>query len=153
MRRGQMVAAIAASCQRAGITVIDAASDTIGPAGLGTDVDAMITAAGNGFAATGAADPIRDTYAFYRGDPSNIGNYANPRVSALIDQLAVTVRSADQLPLLREIESLLWQDMPALPLFVEPRTRGSGDNVDNVVAGTSRVGTGWNIDRWLLTGT
>jgi peptide/nickel transport system substrate-binding protein len=152
MRRAQMVATIAASCGRAGITVIDAAGEAIGPGSLGADVDALITASGNGFAATGAADPIRDTYAFYRGDPSNIGRYSNARVSALIDQLAVTVRPADQLPLLREIESLLWQDMPALPLFVQPRTRGAGDNVDNVVAGTSRVGTGWNIDRWVLTG-
>ncbi|MGK9271332.1 ABC transporter substrate-binding protein [Williamsia muralis] len=153
MRRGQMVAAITASCQRAGITVVDAASETIGPASLGADVDALITASGNGFAATGAADPIRDSYAFHRSDPSNIGRYSNARVSALIDQLAVTVRPAGQLPLLREIELLLWQDMPALPLFVEPRTRLSGDNVDNVVPGNARVGTGWNIDRWMLSDT
>jgi peptide/nickel transport system substrate-binding protein len=153
MRRGQMVAAITASCQRAGITVVDAATDTIGPASLGTDVDALITSSGNGFAASGAADPIRDSYAFYRADPSNIGRYSNGRVSALIDQLAVTVRPVGQLPLLREIESLLWQDMPALPLFVEPRTQSSGENVDNVVAGKSRAGTGWNIDRWVLSDT
>ena len=133
--------------------MVDAASETIGPASLGADVDALITASGNGFAATGAADPIRDSYAFHRSDPSNIGKYSNARVSALIDQLAVTVRPAGQLPLLREIELLLWQDMPALPLFVEPRTRLSGDNVDNVVPGNARVGTGWNIDRWMLSDT
>lgn len=150
-RRAQMVAAIAASCQRAGITVTDVASEQIGPRSLGRDTDALITASGNGFAATGAADPSRDTYAFYRGDPSNIGGYGNARVSALIDQLAVTVPVSDRLPLLREIETLLWRDMPALPLFTAPRTQRAGDNVVNVVSGLSRSGTGWNIDRWLLT--
>lgn len=148
-RRAQMVAAIAASCQRAGITVSDVASEQIGPGSLGRDTDALITASGNGFAATGAADPTRDTYAFYGGDPSNIGGYRNARVSALIDQLAVTVPAADRLPLIREIETLLWRDMPALPLFTSPRTQRAGDNVANVVPGLSRSATGWNIDRWL----
>lgn len=150
-RRAQMVAAIAASCQRAGITVTDVASEQIGPRSLGRDVDVLVTASGNGFAATGAADPTRDTYAFHRGDPSNIGGYDNARVSALIDQLAVTLPASDRLPLLREIEALLWRDMPALPLFTSPRTQRAGDNVLNVVSGLSRSGTGWNIDRWLLT--
>ncbi|PYE21072.1 peptide/nickel transport system substrate-binding protein [Williamsia limnetica] len=149
-RRAQMVAAIAASCQAAGITVTDVASDSVGPTSLGGDADALITASGNGFAATGAADPTRDTYAFYGGDPSNVGGYRNVRVSALIDQLAVTVPAADRLSLVREIESLLWRDMPALPLFTSPRTRRAGDNVDNVVPGLSRAGTGWNIDRWMV---
>ncbi|ORM24033.1 ABC transporter substrate-binding protein [Williamsia sp. 1135] len=150
-RRAQMVAAMAASCQGAGITVTDVASDSIGPASLGGEADALITASGNGFAATGAADPTRDTYAFHGGDPSNIGGYQNARVSALIDQLAVTVPAADRLPLVREIESLLWRDMPALPLFTSPRTRRAGDNVVHVVSGLSRSGTGWNIDRWMVS--
>ncbi|HEY9313503.1 ABC transporter substrate-binding protein [Williamsia sp.] len=150
-RRAQMVSAIAASCGGAGVRVTDAAGPQIGPASLGRDVDVLITASGNGFAATGAADPTRDSYAFVRGEPINVGGYDNERVSALIEQLAVTVPSADRLPLLREIETLLWRDMPVLPLFVEARTALSGDNVNNVVVGMSRTGAGWNIDRWLLT--
>ncbi|WP_036518898.1 ABC transporter substrate-binding protein [Nocardia sp. 348MFTsu5.1] len=150
-RRAQMVSAIAASCGRAGVTVTDNAGPQIGPASLGRDVDILITASGNGFAATGAADPTRDSYAFVRGEPINVGGYDNERVSALIEQLAVTVPPAQRLPLLREIESLLWRDMPVLPLFVEARTRLVGDNMNNVVVGMSRTGAGWNIDRWLLT--
>lgn len=149
-RRAQMVAAITASCQGAGITVTDVASEQIGPRSLGSDADALITASGNGFAATGAADPTRDTYAFYGGDPSNIGGYDNGRVTELIDQLAVTVAAADRLPLVREIETLLWRDMPALPLFTSPRTQRAGGTVAHVVSGLSRSGSGWNIDRWLL---
>lgn len=150
-RRAQMVAAIAASCGRADVTVTDTAAPDLGPRSLGRDVDVLITASGNGFAATGAADPTRDSYAFVRGEPINVGGYDNSRVSALIGRLAVTVPPAGRLPLLREIETLLWRDMPVLPLFVEARTRLSGDNVNNVVMGMSRPGSGWNIDRWLLT--
>ncbi|MXP22272.1 ABC transporter substrate-binding protein [Gordonia sp. HNM0687] len=149
-RRAQMVAAIAESCRQVGIEVVDAGSPDITPAALADDVDALIVANGASFAAAGAANPSRDAFALRGGDPLNINNYRNPRVSGAIDRLVASDLAADRLDLVRTIENTAWATLPSIPLFAAPRMQVLGPRVDNVVSGLGRNGTGWNMDRWTV---
>ena len=149
-RRAQMVAAIADSCRQVGIEVVDAGSPDITPGALTDDVDALIVANGASSAAAGAANPSRDAFALRGGDPLNINNYRNPRVSGAIDRLVASDLAADRLDLVRTIENTAWATLPSIPLFAAPRMQGLGPRVDNVVAGLARNGTGWNMDRWTV---
>lgn len=145
----RMVSTITESCRAAGVEVVDAGSSDIHPGALGRDVDALIVADGASFAAAGAADPSRDAYQLYGGDPLNLGNYDNSQVSAAIDELAVSDVASDRLRLVRTIENAAWAGLPSIPLFASPRVRRWGARVDNVVPGLGRNGTGWNMDRWV----
>lgn len=144
----QMVAAITESCARAGLTVVDAGSADITPGALGRDVDALIVAGGSSFAAAGAANPSRDAYQLYGGDPLDLDGYSDPAVSAAIDQLVVSDLAADRLALVRTIEDAAWAALPSIPLFAAPRIQRWSKRMDNVVPGLGRNGTGWNMDRW-----
>ncbi|MFW0794564.1 ABC transporter substrate-binding protein [Gordonia sp. CPCC 205515] len=145
----QMVGAITESCRAAGIEVVDAGSSDITPGALGRDVDALIVADGASFAAAGAANPSRDAYQLYGGDPLNLGGYRNPEVSAAIDELVVSDLASDRLRLVRTIENAAWAGLPSIPLFAAPRDRQWGSRVANVMPGLGRNGTGWNMDRWV----
>ncbi|ASR03552.1 ABC transporter substrate-binding protein [Gordonia rubripertincta] len=151
LRWQQMVAAIAASCREAGFVVEDVATPDVQPSSLGKDVDAVIMASGDSFAAAGAADPSRDAYSLRGGDPLNLSGTRDPQVSRGIDQFAVTVSQPDRLRLARAIENASWSSMPSIPLFASPRIRQWKDRVGGVAAGLSRAGTGWNMDRWTIS--
>ncbi|MGV9671098.1 ABC transporter substrate-binding protein [Gordonia sp. NPDC003504] len=150
-RWNQMVAAINASCASAGITVTDTASSVTGVGGLGSQADALLVASGASFSAAGSSDPIRDAYQLRGGDPLNLTTLNNPQVNTAIDQLAVADLEAERLGLVRTIETDAWAQVASIPLFAAPRVRHWNDQVDNVVAGLGRNGTGWNMDRWMLT--
>ena len=45
---------------------------------------------------------------------------------------------------------ILWDEVPALPLFVQPRTTVVADKLRAVVPNGSSAGLGWNMDRWVL---
>ncbi|AZG44247.1 ABC transporter substrate-binding protein [Gordonia insulae] len=150
VRRQQMVAAMAESCRRVGIDVVDAGSPEIAPGALGRDVDALLVANGAAFAAAGAANPSRDAYQLRGGDPLNLGGFRSPEVSGAIDELVASDLAADRLPLVRAIENAAWSSLPSIPLFAAPRVQRWGGRVDNVVAGLGRNGTGWNMDRWTV---
>lgn len=147
----QMVATINASCRPAGLTVVDVSDDLTGIGGLGSAADAVLVADGASFAAAGAADPIRDAYQLRAGDPLNRNNFRNAKVNAAIDELAVVDLESDRLALIRTIETAAWDQVPSIPLFAAPRVQRWKDRVGNVVAGSGRNGTGWNMDRWSLT--
>ncbi|MGV9711142.1 ABC transporter substrate-binding protein [Gordonia sp. NPDC003424] len=145
----QMVGVIADSCRAAGIDVVDAGSSDITPGALGRSVDALLAAEGASLAAAGAANPSRDAYQLYGGDPLNLGGFRDPEVSGAIDELVVSDLASDRLRLVRTIENAAWAAVPSIPLFAAPRIRQWGARVDNVVAGLGRNGTGWNMDRWV----
>lgn len=148
-RRQQMVTAIADACRDAGIDVVDSGSPSVTPV-LGRDLDALITASGDTFAAAGAADPSRDAYQLRAGDPLNIANYQDPAVTSAIDKLAVSDLTADRLDLVRSIENAAWSSMPSVPLFAAPRLQEHRGRVSHVVPGRGRNGSGWNMDRWAI---
>lgn len=83
---------------------------------------------------------------------SNIGGYANGRIDEILDGLLVAGDNAAVLGLAEEGERILWDEMPTLPLFLQPRTIGFAPDMRAAVANPTAAGAGWNMDRWILTG-
>ncbi|MBH0774971.1 ABC transporter substrate-binding protein [Nocardia bovistercoris] len=150
-RRAATVAAVAAACKPAGVTVIDAGAADFSPAQLAEGkVDAVLgsTAAAPGPA--GSLSAVAATGALRTGSGLNFGRFGNGRYDAITDQLAADDNSAAQLGLLTEAENLLWSEMPSIPLFATPRTIGFANGLRNGIAGATQGGSGWNMDRWVL---
>ncbi|GAB11084.1 hypothetical protein GOARA_064_00860 [Gordonia araii NBRC 100433] len=147
-RRQQMVAAITASCRRAGIDVVDAGGPDIAVAGLGSRFDVLLLNTGASFAAAGAADVARDAFALFGGDPLNIGDFRDRAATDSVAKLSVTTVAGDQLAVSRTMETATWRELAAIPLFATPREQTWSDKLSGVIAGRARNGTGWNMDRW-----
>lgn len=147
-RRQAMVAAVAASCRRAGIDVVDAGGPTVSIGDLGAAADAMLINTGAAFAAAGAAEAVRDAFALFGGDPLNIGDFRDPQATDDVARFAVTTVAGDQLAQSRAMEAAAWRDLAAIPLFASPREQTWSDRLGGLIAGRGRNGTGWNMDRW-----
>ncbi len=89
-------------------------------------------------------------YSLRTGIGTNVGGYSNGRIDAIVDQLAVTDDPERILALVTEGENILWNDMPSLPLYNEPRTTVVSDGMQDVVPNPTAAGAGWNMDRWVL---
>ncbi|WP_407442143.1 ABC transporter substrate-binding protein [Rhodococcus sp. (in: high G+C Gram-positive bacteria)] len=151
-RRARTVELIAASCRDAGIDVVDAGSESFVPSQLGTDVDAVLagTAAAAGSGGTADMDIARG--ALHSGTGSNIGGFANGRVDEILDGLLVAGDQQGVSGLVGDGERILWDEMPTLPLFVQPRSIGFASGLAAGVPNPTTAGSGWNMDRWILTG-
>jgi peptide/nickel transport system substrate-binding protein len=142
---------IADSCRQAGITVEDAGTPDFGTAQLaGGAVDAILGGPGGLPGPAGSLDGIVAVSGLRSGGGLNAGQFRNGRYDAITDRLAADDNSADQLNLLAEAENLLWAQLPSVPLFATPRTIAFGGGLQNAVAGPTRAGSGWNMDKWVL---
>ncbi|MFC8180229.1 ABC transporter substrate-binding protein [Rhodococcus sp. NPDC057297] len=150
-RRAQIVADIAAACEPAGITVTDAGSPDFSPSALRTGaVDAVLGATASASGPSGAVSEEAARYSVHSGNGSNVGGYTNGRIDAIVDELATAPSDGTVLSLATEGERILWNEMPSLPLFNQPRTLAVADGMTNVVANPTVAGAGWNMDRWIL---
>lgn len=67
------------------------------------------------------------------GGSSNDGDYANPEFDKLLEE-ALTAKSDDEATeKYNEAQAILFQDLPAIPLWYSNATGGYSENVDNVV--------------------
>ncbi|WP_328290396.1 ABC transporter substrate-binding protein [Nocardia aurantiaca] len=146
-----MVAAIGDACRAAGITVIDAGAPDFTASQL-TDgkVDAILGGTAGMPGPSGSLNATDAIASLRTGAGLNFGRFGNGRYDAIADQLAAEDNSGTVLNLLTEQENLLWSEMPSIPLFAAPRTIGFGDGMENGVAGPTKEGAGWNMDRWVL---
>ena len=151
MRRAQEVSRMAADCAAAGITVVDAGSPDFTPSALrGGAVDAVLGTSGSLPGPSGSAGGAVARYSLRTGNGLNFGGYSNGRIDSIVDQLAVTDDPERVLALATEGERILWNDMPSLPLYNEPRTTVVSDGMQDVVPNPTAAGAGWNMDRWVL---
>lgn len=150
-RRAKTVAAIADSCKNAGITVQDTASGDFSPQALrdGT-VDAVLAGPAAAAAAAGSGGGVEAMFALRSGAGTNYGGFDNPRYTTLVDQLAGDGTAATQLSAATEAETILWSEMPTIPLFNTPRTVAFADGMRAGVPNPAETGAGWNMDRWVL---
>ncbi|WP_213571817.1 ABC transporter substrate-binding protein [Rhodococcus sp. USK13] len=150
-RRAAIVAAVAAACAPAGITVQDAGSEEFTPSMLRDgQVDGLLAGTASAPGAAGTAAPTTAMYALRGGSRNNFGDYANGRVDQIVDQLAVDSSTATQLALSTEAENILWSEVPTVPLFNQPRTVGFAAGLEAGAVNPTRSGAGWNMDRWVL---
>ncbi|MEU1980395.1 ABC transporter substrate-binding protein [Nocardia sp. NPDC019395] len=150
-RRAQTISMIADSCKAAGISVEDAGTPDFTPVRLREGaVDAVLGGPGGAPGPAGSLDGIAAIGGLRSGSGLNIGQFRNGRFDGITDQLAGEDNSTNQLNLLTEAENLLWAQLPSVPLFATPRTIAFAGGLQNAIAGPTRAGSGWNMDRWVL---
>ncbi|AGB23059.1 ABC-type dipeptide transport system, periplasmic component [Mycobacterium sp. JS623] len=151
-RLAATVGAIAKACAPAGITVQDAASDSTGPLSLRDNkIDVLIASTGGATGSGSTGSSAMDAYDLHTGNGNNLSSYSNERVDGIIASLAVTSDPKELARLLGEGGSILWADMPTLPLYRQQRTLLTSKQMYAVSSNPTRWGAGWNMDRWKLS--
>ncbi|MBC3185450.1 peptide ABC transporter [Corynebacterium sp. zg-331] len=118
-RKAAMVETIRASCEPAGIEVVDVSAE-------GGD---MGTLAGTAAPGTETMDAVLRAV-----DPA--AEYGEMELENT------------EAPALRAAERQLWEEVTAIPLAAQPRTFVVDPTVSNVNVYTGLTGIGWNLDRW-----
>jgi peptide/nickel transport system substrate-binding protein len=150
-RLAATVGAIAKACAPAGITVQDAASDTAGPQSLrDNNIDVLIASTGGAAGSGSTGSSAMDAYDLHTGNGNNLSGYSNERIDGIISSIAVTPDPKEVARLLGEGGSILWGDMPTLPLYRQQRTLLTSKKMYAVSSNPTRWGAGWNMDRWVL---
>jgi peptide/nickel transport system substrate-binding protein len=150
-RLAATVGAIAKSCAPAGITVQDAAADTVGPLSLRDNkIDVLIASTGGAAGSGSTGSSALDAYDLHTANGNNLSGYSNERIDGIIASLAVISDPKELARLLGEGGSILWADMPTLPLYRQQRTLLTSKKMYAVSSNPTRWGAGWNMDRWVL---
>ena len=151
-RLAATVGAIAKACGPAGITVQDAASDTVGPLSLRDNkIDVLIASTGGSAGSGSTGSSTMDAYDLHTGNGNNLSGYSNERIDGIIASLAVIADPKELSRLLGEGGTILWADMPTLPLYRQQRTLLTSKKMYAVSSNPTRWGAGWNMDRWVLS--
>lgn len=150
-RLAATVAAITQACAPAGITVVDATSETTGPQTLRDgQIDILLASTGGAAGSGSTGSSAMDAYALHSGNGNNLSGYANPQIDGIIAALAVTTDPKEQSRLIGDAAPILWTDVPTLPLYRQQRTVISTNRISGVKANPTKWGAGWNMDRWRL---
>jgi peptide/nickel transport system substrate-binding protein len=150
-RLAATVGAIAKACAPAGITVQDAAAADIGPTSLRDNkIDVLIASTGGAAGSGSSGSSAMDAYDLHTGNGNNLSGYSNERIDGIIASIAVTSDPKEVARLLGEGGSILWGDMPTLPLYRQQRTLLTSKKMYAVSSNPTRWGAGWNMDRWAL---
>jgi peptide/nickel transport system substrate-binding protein len=150
-RLASIVGAIAKACAPAGITVQDAARNDTGPLTLRDNkIDVLLASTGGAAGSGSSGSNAMDAYDLHSGNGNNLPRYTNERVDGIISTLAVTTDPKELSRLLGDGGSILWTDMPTVPLYRQQRTMLTSKQMYAVRSSPTRWGAGWNMDRWVL---
>lgn len=145
-RRTNAVDLIRSSCNEAGFDIQDAGQEDFFGNGL---------AAGNFdvalFAWAGSPLVTGSSSTFETGGGNNNGKYSNPEVDALIAELNTTPDPDAQLELIKQIETILWEDLATIPLFAFPGVVAHSSDVSGVKFQPSQTQVTWNMHEWDTT--
>jgi peptide/nickel transport system substrate-binding protein len=145
------IAAITRSCGAAGITVVDASSDVVGPQALRDgQIDALLASTGGATGSGSTGSSALDAYTLFTGNGNNLPAYSNPEIDGIISALAVITDPKEQARLIGDGAPILWVDMPTLPLYRQQRTVIAAKSMFAVQANPTKWGAGWNMDRWAV---
>jgi ABC-type transport system substrate-binding protein len=151
-RRTDVVALIADSCGEAGFNVVDAGEDTFFEEGGGLaentyDV-ALFGWAGSSLVSGWASTFSTADECTPSGKGNNNGCYSNPDVDALIAELNAAPDPEAQVPLIAQVEQLLWADLATIPLYTQPYLAAWSETVENVIPNPAQSSITWNMDKW-----
>jgi peptide/nickel transport system substrate-binding protein len=150
-RLAATVGAIAKACAPAGITVQDVATEETGPLTLRDNkIDVLLASTGGAAGSGSSGSNAMDAYDLHSANGNNLSRYNNERVDGVIATIAVTTDPKELSRLLGEGGTILWTDMPTLPLYRQQRTVLTSKEMYAVSSSPTRWGAGWNMDRWAL---
>ncbi|MGH3325119.1 MAG: ABC transporter family substrate-binding protein [Streptomyces sp.] len=120
--------------------------DTIGGVGSKGDFDLLI------FAWIGTPFQVSGTQQTFASDSdSNFGKYANEEFDAGIKEASRILDKDDRAQKLNELDEVLWEDVPTIPLFQKPSGILSySDKYANIIDNTTTEGPFWNSINWGL---
>jgi peptide/nickel transport system substrate-binding protein len=99
------------------------------------------------FGWTNITVPSGKTDIYSTGGGSNYGHYSNPEVDELFAQADGELDPDARSEILSQIDQLLWQDVPVLPLFQVPEFTANRNTVENVIF-NGYDGNSWNANGW-----
>ncbi|MCB1266399.1 MAG: hypothetical protein KDB56_17815 [Mycobacterium sp.] len=150
-RLAATIAAITQACLPAGITVVDATTETTGPQTLRDGgIDVLVASTGGAVGSGSTGSSAMDAYALHTGNGNNLPGYSNPQIDGIISALAVTSDPKEISRLLGDAAPILWTDVPTLPLYRQGRTLLWSKKMVGVQPNPTKWGSGWNMDRWRL---
>jgi peptide/nickel transport system substrate-binding protein len=79
----------------------------------------------------------------------NVTKYSNTKVDELFRQARAELDPGKRTGIYYDIDRILWDDMPRLPLYQRPNVVAYRDDLVNV-APSPALGTFWNLERWGL---
>jgi peptide/nickel transport system substrate-binding protein len=100
------------------------------------------------FGWTGGTSLGANTSLYATGQGQNLANYSNEQVDELLADAEVELDEAERADLYNEVDEILWEDLPTIPLFQNPDVLTWQDAA---VAGPSYNGFGgptWNMAGW-----
>jgi len=115
-----------------------------------TEIDALIASTGGAAGSGSTGSSAMDAYDLHTGNGNNLSGYSNGRIDGIIAAMAVTSDPKELARLLGEGGTILWGDMPTLPLYRQQRTLLTSKKTYAVSSNPTRWGAGWNMDRWVL---
>ena len=118
--------------------------DSIGKIGASGDFDLFI------FAWVGTPFEVQGTQQIFSSDSdSNFGKYANPEVDAGVKEAAAILDEEERAKKLNELDEIMWEDLPNIPLFQKPTGILSFSNkYANISDNTTTESPFWNTVRW-----
>jgi peptide/nickel transport system substrate-binding protein len=145
--REQLQQLMQADLKEAGIDlriVNFSAPESIGKVGASGDFDLFI------FAWIGTPFEVSGTQQIFSSDSdSNFGKYANPEFDRRIKEVSAIVDEEERAAALNELDELLWEDLPNIPLFQKPAgLLAYSTRYANIIDNTTTEGFFWNSSEW-----
>jgi peptide/nickel transport system substrate-binding protein len=85
------------------------------------------------------------------GEGQNLGRYSSAAVDELLAQTSVTLDPEERAELFNEVDRLLWEDLPTIPLFQNPDVLTWRTAVVEGPAYNGFSGPTWNASAWTVT--
>ncbi len=83
--------------------------------------------------------------------PSNFMGYCSAGVTALLDAASVEVNEAARAALVNQVETIMAEDVPSLPLYQPPQFVAQWPQLESVVDNPTDQGITWNVEDWELS--
>ncbi|GAB2687931.1 ABC transporter family substrate-binding protein [Thalassiella azotivora] len=142
-RRTAVVQLIRDSCNQAGFDVQDAGQEDFFGNGLANgNFDVAL------FAWAGSPLVTGSSSTFVTNGGNNNGKYSNPQVDQLVSELNVTPDLDAQQELIKQIETILWNDLATIPIFAFPGVIAFDSNLEGVQYQPSQSDITWNMHEW-----
>jgi peptide/nickel transport system substrate-binding protein len=84
------------------------------------------------------------------GGGQNPQGYSNPKVDALLKQLAGELDLDKQITIMKQIDTIMWQDLATIPIFAFPGLAATDNKTENVQINATQADITWNAYAWNL---
>ena len=80
----------------------------------------------------------------------DVTGFADPTVTSLFNEATAELNATAAVGLYNEIDTVLWQELPTLPLFQMPVVVVARSGVQNVTDSQTWAGVMWNAENWTV---